>query len=249
MKRKISFLVVGVVVVFLFAALPMIAAESQAKPDKIDEWFTTLSPEQRELLNSEVKEYMARYLAGEAMGETGSFRFLVSAWQSIQDILTPEQLASFKKIMQIKPGIALPAADARTCYSCVTARSYVNQAVYDLETAQALFDEDYCDWSANLCGPHHAVWCAIDISISYASNAESTLPTSPTDCVCSDAESAQGDIEMAIYWINKAITQTSNYHCSPTPWLTALNNAKGHLMTNSHNALDKVEECVNACCN
>lgn len=249
MKRCISCVVVGVMALLLFAALPTAAADSKAQPEKINEWLTTLSPEQRELFDFAVKEYMTRYMADGVMGESESFEFFVAVWQSIQDVLTPEQLASFKKLMQIKPDIARPAVDPATCYSCVTARSYADQALYDLETAQSLFDEDYCDWSANLCGPHHAVWCAIDISISYTTNAVLTLPTSFYDCSCADAQSALEDIEDAITWINTAINQTSNYNCSPTPWLTALNNAKGHLLTNYGNALDKVEECVDTCCN
>jgi hypothetical protein len=248
MKRKINALVVGVIVVLLLGALPTIAAESQAKPDKINEWLTTLTPEQRELFNFNVKEYVTRYMADGIMGESESFEFFVAVWQSIQEILTPEQLASFKKIMRIKPDIAQPTADAKTCYPCVVARSYADQALDDLETAQSLFDEDNCDSSLNICGPHHAVWCAIDISISYTTNAVNTLPTSFYDCDCEDAQSALDDIEDAINWINTAINQTSAYNCSPTPWLAALNDAKGHLMTNYGNALDKVEECIEDCC-
>jgi hypothetical protein len=253
-KRNISFVIVGVVAVLLFAALPMIAGESQNHPKNISEWFTTLSEEQREQFDFMVREHVTRYLPAGAMGVSESFEFFVAVWQSLQEILTPEQFAAFEKLLQMKPDAAQPMAGAATCYSCVYARTYAGKALNDLQTAESLFVKDNCTpHIVGTCpGPAdkvHPVWCSIKIAIAYTQNAKYILPTSPYSCSCINAEDAREDIEMAIHWLDKAIRQTSTYNCSPTPWLTALNNAMGHLVNDYWNALDKVEECVEDCCN
>ncbi|NIM16820.1 MAG: hypothetical protein GTO45_32955 [Candidatus Aminicenantes bacterium] len=244
-KRNISFVIVGLVAVLLLTALPMVAGKSQVQAKDINEWLMTLSKEQREKFDRVIKKHLDRYRASKEKSADEPSGFFEGINQDIKQVVTPDQFAAFQALFKKKP-IAEDQTRwvAKRCYPCVIARGYLSSALTDLNNAQSLFNEDYCvdpPWHP----PMHPVADAIHWAIIFAQMAKDNSPTSYYDCDCNKATKALDYVKTAINFVDIAVSQTSKYNCSPTPWVNYLNYAKAHLL----DAQTEIQECKDISCN
>lgn len=244
-KTKLSLVVAGLLAIYMISAVPTFAEEPVAQEHKsFFSWISMLSPEQRQMFDDIVAEHIARYEEAQRDPALEPYDLMKGILDDIPLILDKEQLKVLQEMSREKPELSLISVNPEICVDCAYTWTDTYNAKVDLESAIPLFNEDNCDVPPFHLGCGHQVYCFMEIALDYTTWALANLSNSIYMCNCSKITAAKDDLDEAEKFLQYAIDGTSSYNCSPSPWLTYLNQAMVHLQ----NALNHADDCIADVC-